>query len=222
MKKCLLLLAVVGLMMVSAPAYSQYVFIDVNGDGLNSVNPATPSTVPDDVLTASTTSVDVYFVTNGNRDGSLATCIWSPNPFDINSYELILHSTGTGSVLYGTWHDNTGFPTAPIRCGNGTQCPVPGTPSSDVWIGKFDLAYKPEGKYKVGTLDITVTGSVKLDFASTTTLDPVAATQFGSSCRGSMDNNTIALGQDFFGNDGTESPTPVKATTWGKIKSLYK
>jgi len=222
MKKCLLLLAVVGLMMVGAPAYSQYVFLDVTGDSLNSVNPATPSTARDDVLTPSVTTVDVWFVTNANRDGSPATCIWSADPFAINSYEIILHSSGTGSVLYGTWHDNTGFPTPSIRCGNGTQCPVPGTPSSDVWIGKFDLAYKPEGKYKVGTLDITVTGSVKLDFASTTTLDAIASTNFGSSCRGSQDNNTIALGREFFDNDGTESPTPVKSTTWGKIKSLYR
>jgi len=222
MKKCLLLFAVVGLVMVSAPAYSQYVFLDTNGDGFNSVNPYTPYPHLDDVLSPPVRSVDVYFVTNANPNGSPATCIWSPNPFDINSYEIILHSSGTGSVTYGAWHDNMAFPTPSIRCGNFTQCPTPGTPGSDIWIGLFALPYQPAGKYKVGTLDITVTGVPKLDFASSTSLDSLAATQFGSTCRGQLDNNTITLGLDFTANYGTSAPVPVISTTWGKIKNFYR
>ena len=105
MKNCLLFLAVVAALLVGAPAHSQYVFLDVNGDGKNSTNPSDPG-IGHDVLGASTTSVDVYFVTNKNADGSTAVCTSSGDPFSIISYEVTLLASGTGSVSYGTWTDS--------------------------------------------------------------------------------------------------------------------
>jgi hypothetical protein len=219
MKKCLLLLAVVGVMLVSAPAYSQYLFLDVNGDGKSSENQGNPfhAGASPDLLGPASTGVDVWFVTNEMEDGSTATCSSGPELFDINSYEMILRSSGTGTVTFGAWHDNTGYTNGGVLCGDGTVC----SGGTDIWIARFKTTYDPAGKYKVGRLDLTITGNPKLDFATSTSLSGIAGTSFGSRCQGSNFDNTIRLGSDFPTADGTASPIPVTPTTWGKIKNLY-
>lgn len=217
MRNCLLLLAVVGVMLVGAPANSQYLFVDVNGDGKNSLNTTNPfhAGAPDDVLGPGVTSVDVWFVTNQNADGSAATC---SQPFQINSYEFIFRSSGSGSVAYGAWTDNMTGMLGGALCGDGTIC----TGGADVWVAKYKFTYDPPGTYKVGTLAITVTGSPKIDFVTSSTLSGSAQTAFGSSCPGINGDNTLRLGQDYPTAHGTESPIPVTNTTWGKIKTLYQ
>lgn len=214
MKNCLLFLVVVAALMVGAPAYSQHVYADVNGDGLNSLtNPA----LPDDVLGPATTSVDVYFTTNFNRDGSAAVCN-SAEPFTLGSYEFVLRSSGSGSVVFNGWTDNLGFAFPIITAGDGTFS----TAGSDTWVGRGgNPPGLSPGTYKVGTLSITVTGTPKLDFATSSSISGNAQTAFGSSCDGNQFDSTIRLGDDFVDSDGTESPTPVLDTTWGKIKKLY-
>jgi hypothetical protein len=214
MKNCLLFLAVVAALMVGVPAYSQHVFLDVDGDGLSS----TAGQGGNDALTTATTSVDVYFVTDTNRDGSAAVCSTSPDPFSIISYEFTLLSSGTGTVSYGAWTDNMGFtvkltpPTCTPYCSSGPAA----------WIAMGGAVAAAPGKYKVGTLAITVSGSPRIDvLPGHDPLSPVSQTAFGSHCLGGDFDNTIKLGSDFFDADGTDSATPVVPTTWGKIKELY-
>jgi hypothetical protein len=215
MKNCLLFLAVAAALVVGAPAYSQYMFLDVNGDGLNSLNPANPG-APDDALTPATTSLDVYVITDKNKDGSDAVCN-SAEPFTINQYEFTLHATGGGSVTYGAWADNMGFTFGLVLCGDGSVC----TGGADIWVGKGSGTQLAPGKYKLGTLGITVTGSPVLSIAQSSTLNANAQSAFGSNCDGLNFDSLLRLGTDWFDTDGTEPPTPVTPTTWGKIKKLY-
>ena len=98
----LLAVAVGCLLAFAAPASAQYMYLDVNGDGVNTTA---------DVLTSASTGVDVWLTTNANADGSPATCNVSANPLDLQSYEFFLHATG-GSAVFGAWTDNVGFPTS--------------------------------------------------------------------------------------------------------------
>jgi len=214
MKKCLLFLAVAAALMVGAPAYSQYFFADVNGDGLNS---NTNTGLPDDVLNSTKTTMDIYVVTDKNRDGSTAICD-TGEPFTINQYEFTLHTTGGGSVVFNTWTDNMNFTFGLVTCGDGTMC----TGGGDVWVGRGSGTQLAPGKYKIGTLGISVTGSPIVSFATSSSLNANAQTAFGSACLGSHFDGLQILGVDFEDSDGTEASTPVKATTWGKIKKLYQ
>jgi len=224
MKNCLLLLAVVAVVVMSAPAHAQYLFLDTNGDGRNSNNPIwyPPNPPPDppiepDALTSAVTSIDIYLVTDQNRDGTAATCS-TGETFQINSYEFILQQTGFGgSVTYGAWTDNMGYTNGGVLCGDNVTCQGAG----DIWVGKYKFTYDPPGRYKLGSLAITVTGQPKLDFSASSTIHALAETAFGSSCSGSQGDHTIRLGIDFCCADGTAAPVPVTSTTWGKIKSLY-
>ena len=96
-------------------AQAQYMYLDANGDGVH--------TRADVLSSTGVTSVDVWLVTNENRDGTLAACAESPTAqLSIISYEFILLADG-GTVKYdgfqnriteftysfGTHQDDTGF-----------------------------------------------------------------------------------------------------------------
>lgn len=221
MKNCLLFLAVVAVLAIGAPAHSQYLFIDVNGDGHNAGNPAEPGT-GNDILGPSTTSIDIYFDTNHNPDGSTATCDASANNLTINSYEALLRSSGTGTVTYGAWTDNMGFTFGIVIGGNGTI----NTGGTDAWIGRGSATPTAPGRYKIGSLAVTVTGSPVLSFLPLggSSINANAETAFGSQCEGNDFDNTYKLGSDFALNHAFGSQAPVAAlpTTWGKIKQMYK
>jgi hypothetical protein len=204
MKHCLLVFAAVLALAIGVPAHAQWIFIDANGD-------ATNNCLSSDVLSSSVTSVSVYIDTNHNKDGSLATCS-TGQALTMNSYTFIL-SAPTGGVTYGTWADNLGFT---IVAGGGQA-------GNDIWValasGSTPLA---PGKYKLGTLPVTITGSPRLEIHTSTSIDGTAITSFGSSCLGAEFDNTMILGRDFFDACGTASGTPTQETTWGKIKQLYR
>jgi hypothetical protein len=208
MKKSLLLLGVIAALAVGAPAHSQYIYLDVNpgGDGLNSSA---------DALTSSSTSVDVYLNTNHNRAGTTDICNDGTNPLDIGSYDILLESSGSGSVTYGSWTNN--------MAGYAVLNP-PTVVGPDFGVGYGSaLAFTAPGLYKLGTLGLTVTGTPVLKFLTNQPVGiPSPVTGFGSECSGTDFANTITLGTNFFDADGTASPTPVMSTTWGKIKQLYK
>ena len=210
MKHGLLVLAAVLALAIGVPASAQYMFIDVNGDGANTTA---------DVLTASTTGVDIYMDTNhslsniNDFDSALvpATCNSGAYPLTINSYTIIL-TAPNGGVTYGAWHDNMGFP---VNVGNGTA-------GNDDLIGWASSTILNPGTYKLGHLDLTVSGSnAYITFAASTSIDPTGITSFGSQCVGLDFDNTMKYPQDWASIGPTRSGIPVTETTWGKIKNLY-
>jgi hypothetical protein len=215
MRKGLLWVVVVAALVAGGPAYSQYAFLDVDGDALSS----TGGQGGNDALTAATTSVDVYFVTDANRDGSAAVCSTSPDPFTIISYEFTLLASGSGTVAYGTWTDNMGFTVTLSQCSPAPYCAA----GTAAWIAQGGAVAAAPGKHKLGTLGIAVTGSPKIDIvAGHVPLHPQSKTAFGSNCLGNDFDNTIKLGSDFVDADGTDDTIDVVPTTWGKIKQAYK
>lgn len=206
---------IVAALAAGVPANAQYIFLDVNGDGVNS---QTDGALAVDKLDPSVASVDVYYVTDKNRDGSNAVCSTSTDPFSIISYEFTLHASGPGTVTYGAWTDNVGFGYGLVNCGDGVACPR----GQDVWVAKGTNPPLPPGKYRVGSMTVTVTGTPVLDIVAQSAWIPAARTSFGSECLGNNFDNTLFLGDDFTDSDGTEASAPALATVWGKIKSLYR
>jgi hypothetical protein len=71
-------------------AVAQFVFLDANGDGVNDAS--------DQLAQDGPTDVDVWFVTNENRDGSAAVC--SSNPAQLlAALGAVLRQRGVASRL---------------------------------------------------------------------------------------------------------------------------
>ena len=220
MKQCLLFLFLAALT-ITKPAYSQYLFLDVNGDGHNSLNLSEPGN-GSDCLNPAITQIDIYFDTNHNPDGSPTTCDQTAaNPLSMNSYEILLRGSGTGSVSFNGWTDNVGFTTGVISLGDSKFY----ASGKDAWIGLAGSTLPP-GRYKVGTLGVTVTDFATISFVPLggSAINPNAETAFGTQCEGNDFDGTYKLGSDFASNhaSGTCYGDAVEALTWGKIKQRYR
>lgn len=209
MKHGLLVLAAFIALAIGVPASAQYMYIDVNGDGLNTNA---------DVLTPSTTGVDIYLATNkslsvpSDPNSALVdqTCKTDAGAMTINSYQLIL-TAPSGGITYGVWTDNMGF-TIDVGSAQG---------GNDDVIGKASATSQPAGTYKLGHLALTVTGNPTLTFSATTSLSGAVFNCFGSQCGGLDFDNTLKYNTDWDSIGPTRSTIPVTETTWGKIKNLY-
>jgi hypothetical protein len=207
--KSLHLLGFIAALSIGTPAFSQFIYYDVNADGVCGGN---------DVLTSSVTSVDVWLDTNHDQDGSVDVCsAGTGQPLDMFSYSLIFHSSGSGSVAMNSW-TNTAPGFAQI-----TGLTLAGQD------GSVDFAAPVGGNLiglvKLGTLNITVTGGPILSFLIDNTSNPsipTPITGFGSQCDGTTYLNTVALEVDFEDSCPTKLMVPVESTTWGKIKQLYR
>jgi len=208
MKNSLLLLGVIAALAIGAPAYSQYIYMDVNGDGVNSSL---------DVLTSSTTVVHVYLDTNHNKAGTQVNCNDGTNPLDIALYDILFHTAGSGSLTYNGWTNGSAM--------TGFTVINPFTVAGpDAGVGYNGGTYLNPGLYELGQLSVTITGSPVLSFIGGpgNPSIPSPYTAFGSHCSGTDNPNYITLGINFFDADGTASGTPTETTTWGKIKQLYR
>ena len=68
------------LVMTPVPASSQYAFLDLTGDSLNTGADVLGGSLP--------VNVDVYLVTNRNRDGSPVACGSGSEPLTLDSFEF--------------------------------------------------------------------------------------------------------------------------------------
>jgi len=213
MRHSLLLLGVIAALAIGAPAYSQYIYLDSNLDGLNSAT---------DVLTSSSTAVRVYLDTNHDQSGAVENCIDGVNPFDFASIDMVFHQAGSGSVTYNSSNPFTLGPA--LSSGGFTLLNTFTVAGSDAGVGYNGPNYLSPGLYLIGTLNVAVTGTPVLSFIgmSSNPSIPSFGTGFGSHCEGTDNPNTITLGIDFEDGFGTRSGTPTEATTWGKIKQLYR
>jgi len=202
MKHSLLLVAVVALVAFAAPAYSQHMYLDVDGDGVST---------PADILTPASTQIDVYLVTAFDKDGTPAVCSSSSNLFTINSYEVIMRASGT--LTYGSWTDLMSYATV---LGNAQA-------GNDFYAGRGSGVISPPGTYHLGYVSISgVAPNTTVSIVSSTSAEPIALTAFGSACEGLDFDNTQKLGSDWFDVTGTFTSTPTTSTTWGHIKDLYR
>jgi hypothetical protein len=173
----LALLLIAVLVSVASPAAAQYMYLDANGNGVHD---------PGDRLApnGSPTNVDLWVVTDHNRDGSPVTCPQDPSaPMTLISYVVNL-AAGGGTVSYSgfTNHFGTvGFaeinPGDGIRYKNGFGSPFPAA----------------AGTYRVCTLTITgLSGTPHVDIVDLVQ-GSTEYTSFGSTCFGNDFDNTLKL-----------------------------
>jgi hypothetical protein len=222
------LFVVLGMLTCALPAQGQYVYLDVNGDGLSFERESSVGNkVPVDVLSPAVTAIDVWFVTNLKADGSAAECANGPGlDFTLKGYTAILRYTGSGTVTFHGWTDALGFDVGYITAGDNTFA----TADEDAWFGRYGgpSDWRSPGAYKVGTVSVTVTGSPSVTFGTSSAISGNAQTNFDSQCIGVLFDNVIRLGPeghpeyDFYESFGVLQTNPVVNTTWGKIKERYR
>jgi len=208
MRRSLLLLGVIAALAIGAPAYSQYIWMDVNGDGVNSAA---------DVLTSSVTQVHIYLDTDNNKGGGAPSAQCGGNPLDIGLFDILFHSSGSGTLVYNGFNLGSGM--------TGFAVLNPFTVAGpDAGVGYTGPNYLNPGTYELGQLQITVTGSPVLTFIGGpgNPSIPSPYTAFGSHCDATQNPNYVTLGIDFADADGTASGIATESTTWGKIKQLYR
>ncbi|HYQ89910.1 MAG TPA: PKD domain-containing protein [Candidatus Binatia bacterium] len=192
-------LALMAALLVTAPAWAQYMYLDTNGDGVH--------TGADVVNPVGSTQVDVWLDTNHDRDGSLQTCnshtgapvdyVGPPaNPgLDIFSYDIYLVVTH-GTVSWGGFEDTIGFKVLPndeFNTRTDTQIHI----SRASELG----GEKPAGRYKLGSLTVSCSAGTPSIFFS-----PMVGwdfSSFGTHCSASEEfPNTYVYGVDWFDADG--------------------
>ena len=185
------LLLISALVVLAPPARAQYMYLDANGNGVHD---------PGDQLApnGTPTAVDLWVVTDHNRDGSLVTCLQDPTaPMTLISYVINL-AAGGGAVSYGgftNYFGSVGFgeinPGDGIRYKNGYGSPYP----------------LPAGTYRVCKLTITgVSGTPHVDIVDLVQ-GSTESTSLGSNCFGNDFDNTLKLigpngGTDWADADG--------------------
>ena len=124
--------------------------MDVNGDGINTA---------EDVLTSSVTAVHVYLDTSHNRDGSAAVATSSCNgyPLDMVSFDVLVHSGGSGSVIYN------GFMKGPSMASFTPFNPI-SVEGADAGVSFSGVNYLQPGLYELGVFSVSVTGTPTLRF----------------------------------------------------------
>jgi hypothetical protein len=187
--------SLIGLLLLGATsgdAFGQYIFLDANGDSLNS---------PDDMLSSADepTSVLVFLVTDHDLDGSPASCQQGSDSLTVNSYEFILEATD-GTVEFTSYTNLR--PTMNVSFGLASN-------ATQFYVGFGGAAALPAGKYCLGSLTITGrSGHPSVGFAPYSSLGATFGTSFGSRCMGADGDNTLKLGTDWHDAGGL-SPSPT-------------
>ncbi|MGE5179557.1 MAG: hypothetical protein ACM3PF_10715, partial [Bacteroidota bacterium] len=188
----LTLLTVAAALLGAAPARAQYMFLDFDGDGAYTVIDQYGGFSSSD-----TTNVDVYVVTNENRDGSTPTCP-DGSPLDINAYtvHLVAHSAPVTFVTV-TNRMATMAPLAPLATGPYALTASYGGPST-----------YPPGKYRLMSLRVVFGfGCRNLMIEPSSCFSPPGlVTSFGSSCPGP--NGDYTIGPEMLGSYGCTDLPP--------------
>jgi len=183
------------LVSLAPSAHSQYVFLDANGDGVNNSSDQLPASGPVDL--------DIWFVTDHNRDGSPATCVTDPSaPLTINTYEIVLRVLN-GHVAFGPMRNWLPFTTDPVRI--ASRGDTTGTTIYHNGYGAPDIF--PPGRYRVATLTVEVIdGEPSLVFLGYNPVEATDLTAFGTQCSGINEDNTAVLREEFHDASGIGRP----------------
>lgn len=189
--------------LLPVPAMSQYMFLDTNGDGLHDAS--------DQLAPSGPTSVDIWIVTNRNRDGTSVSCDVADagNGLTINSYSVVLHSTG-GSVKFGPMQNRLPFAERHPAC-FATYEDTTGTDWYHNGWGWQDQ-FAP-GKHLVATIQIELlSGNPSIFIEPYLPRRVVQITAFGTSCMAMEGDNTYKLSLDWHDADGIG---PLRAAAGG-------
>ena len=197
------LLVLAALAVLASPAAAQYMYLDSNGDGVN--------TSADQLASNGTaTTVDVWLNTNHNRNGSDAICdIDGTSPLGINSYVFNLRAS-SGLVSYGGFINRI----ASFTISFGEVNPGDGVQYKNGNGGQTGLA---PGLYRLATLTITgLSGTPRVDIVDLSS-GSADFTSFGTAaggCPGNDFDNTYKLagpggGTDWHDVDGVSRNIPI-------------
>ena len=194
--------AVVAIAGFAGTSQAQYMFLDMDGDGVNTpgVDVLNPNCTP--------TLVDVYLYTDTDRNFNPRTCDQDADKvLTINSYVINLKATGGQVVFKSFINGDASVAGDSVETAFGTVIAVEKSNSTEWQRGQGGgVALQPSST--LGTarrlMRITVIGAKgnpDLQIATTTSLSPLK-TSFGTACPGLLGDNTYALSQDWFDTDG--------------------
>ena len=187
--KFILLSALLAALVVATPTHGQYMYLDANGDGMNtSADRLTPN--------GEDTEVRIYLETSRSIDGVPAYCNSPTESLTINSYEVILHATG-GEVVFSNFQNLQAAMTTPFGLRSS---------ATEFYAGMGGGLALPPGLYLLAIVLVTgQVGQPSLSIASSTPLYAAAMTSFGTRCPGVREDNTYSLGTDWFSVGGLAS-----------------
>jgi PKD repeat protein len=196
MRSLRFLLALLVVLLAAPAAMAQYVFLDANGDGVNDAS--------DQLHTSGPTNIDIWFVTDHNRDGSAAHCGTDPTQeLTINSFEVVLR-VANGNIHFGPLENRLPFTGPPVCFAD--QSDTTGTTLYHNGWGYRDIL--PPGRYLVARLSVDVLeGNPSLSFLGRSPVQPTDLTSFGTKCEGVDYDNTYVLGEEFSDAAGIGPPT---------------
>jgi hypothetical protein len=195
------------------PAFAQYMYLDTDGDSLN--------TSADRLNADGPTVLTIYLNTNHDRDGSPQTCnshtascgaSTTGQALDMFSYTISLVAVG-GTVQWGTF---TPADAAYTPLGQNVSDSV----SVEINRSRPVSTFTAPGLSALGSITVTITsGLPHIDVAhGATTADPFGfGTGFGTECSGFNYPNTYVLGDpadlcgsggDWTDADGVAGPPP--------------
>jgi hypothetical protein len=194
----LLALPLLASLTAAVPAAAQYIWIDTNGDGVN--------TSADVIAPSGATTLDLWLRTDQNADGTPAPCASNDGSLTLAGYQVVLRASN-GTVSWGSITN---------QIANLSQLPF-SSDGSELDFGYSGGSALPPGAYRLATVSATVAaGTPAIAFAAQGTLNDTYVTAFGSTCSGTDLDNVIKLGVDFtdaagiaFG--GTANHPPVLA-----------
>jgi len=173
-----LLFALFALLTLGGNAAAQSIWIDTNGDGVN--------TSADVVAPSGATTIDVWLRTDQDAGGNPAACASNDGALTLSSYSVVLRASN-GTVSWGTVTN---------RIPQFT--PLPSASDGSELEFAYSGTAQPAGPYRLASLSATVaTGTPAIAFAAQGTLDNSYVTGFGSTCSGTDLDNVIKLGVDF-------------------------
>lgn len=174
---------VAAAVLIAAPASAQHIWIDTNGDGVN--------TSADALAPTGDTALDIWLRSDQNANGDPAVCSSGDGELTVSGYEIVLRAEN-GTVTWGTITDRMAFT---VSSGFASS-------PSELDFGYHGGSQAP-GAYRLATVTASVaTGTPSISFAPQGTLLNPFSTSFGSACSGSDFDNTIKLGSDFFDATG--------------------
>ena len=177
--RTLITIAILASALCGTPAVGQHMYGDTNRNG-----------VPDDqdrLLAKGMTNVDIWLVTDRNRDASAVPVPAGAQPLSLFSYELSLGVVG-GTVVWRGYTNALESLDTPLGLAKSP---------TEFYVGFAGTRPLPPGKYRLGTLAIEVlTGDPRLEFRTQSGIHHLGYTSFGSLNEGKDGDYTLKLAQD--------------------------